>query len=268
MTGIFLFLECDKEARLDQAPANISETISHNLEDKTNGIAELNHLPSMNQTNNNNAMLSTPQNDMHKPFYSNNNPSTHYQRDERSFGSNYAIKQEPGIDTPGPLPSARFTTSQSFDESSMSEYSNPHMSAIPHNPPIFRRSCSHEESRPPQYLPPVKEEPGSNFAAPSHQPTFHNEPHPLHRQMSVPATSRGDIGQNCQRRGSEPVIHSYQLPGNRPQHYHQSGPTRPHGVPPNFSHDLYYVNLASYHHHQHMETLKRQEMARGDTPSH
>ena len=144
----------------------------------------------------------------------------------------------------------------------------------------------------------VKQEPGfqSNFPSdPNRRTVSMDGPYPFHikteinqslfgtndvvrRQMSMPLNSglHSPIALEA-RRSSEPAItpwntfprsQPYPMPGT------PSGPP-PFSRPPSqlaFPHhsldnqqrqDLYYVNLASYHHHQEMETRKRRELTKG-----
>ncbi|XP_039247623.2 protein C-ets-1-like [Styela clava] len=254
--------ECDKKARLDRASADLSETISasHNLEsEQQKTLIDISHPHSKNITNNNNVGdKNLPPPPPPRPIsdvYSYNNPrtTTDYSQGHQ-MPCNFSVKQEPGLD--GPMHHPRFTSSQSFDEPRMGEYGNPHPNNIhTQSSSVFRRSCSQDESnRPPPYLPLVKEEPRTVMGAQFHSAPHHlQNPPPVQRQMSMPVTGAPtDHTAHGPRRSSEPVndrYHSFPTPssvGNGPQ----------------FSPDLYYVNLASYHHHQQMESLKRQEMAR------
>lgn len=274
--------ECDNEAQLDRAPAELTETISgpHSLDDRpldTPGKVLTDLGPSHNRTNNNNINsngLPTPcpevftpecRSDVTSGFTMPLPPSSPPYPNTSQFQDNSVpslprslhVKQEHNPD-PG-LPCPRFPTSRSFDDPSMGGY-HPAQMQHPQTPPVFRRSCSQDENRRPlpPYMTPVKEEPGSMFHTQSHH---HPNPPAIQRQLSMPTTGASSLPPHCQqnllRRASEPMSGHYQPANATPRPYPHAGPQVPQ-----FSPDLYYVNLASYHHHQQMESIKRQELAR------
>ncbi|CAK8678101.1 unnamed protein product [Clavelina lepadiformis] len=130
-----------------------------------------------------------------------------------------------------------------------------------------RRTVSLEGVYPSHY---VKTEPNAR----------HHNPNDVHRQMSLPIPASVTYEN---RRSSEPNLtplkpfHRPTVPLSHQITHPFPTPTTPN-TPPladgrlphlqmNGSHpdkwqDLYYVNLASYHHHKQMETLKRQEITK------
>ena len=111
-----------------------------------------------------------------------------------------------------------------------------------------------------------------------HSPMMPNDSESIRRQMSLPVHPDYNFPMNSaeSRRSSEPAIPAFKsFP--QPQSYpspETSNPTLnpfvrgpPHTAAPTSlsdpNQDLYYVNLASYHHHQELETRKRRELTKG-----
>lgn len=138
----------------------------------------------------------------------------------------------------------------------------------------------------------VKREPGfqSNFPMdPSRRTVSMDSPYPFHikkelnpmyvhdnvrRQMSMPLNPslRSPINLES-RRSSEPAVIPKQFPQTHPYpvHMHTSAVPMPYPGNPSQTcsqleaqqrHDLYLVNLASYQHHQELETIKRRKLTK------
>ena len=141
----------------------------------------------------------------------------------------------------------------------------------------------------------VKQEPGfpSNFPMdPTRRTVSMDSPYPFHikkelnpmyvhesvrRQISMPPNPSVRTSINLEnRRSSEPAIIPTQFPQTN-QHPFQMTPSAtpmPYPGTPTQSSlcqletqqrpDLYLVNLATYHHHQEMETIKRRKLTKGE----
>ena len=140
----------------------------------------------------------------------------------------------------------------------------------------------------------IKQEPGfhSNFPA-DRRTVSMDSPYPFHikkelnpmylhdnvrRQMSMPLNPSLRSPINLEnRRSSEPVINPAPFPQAHPYpgHLTPDAPPMPYpGIPSQLAcptnqmdsqqrQDLYLVNLATYHHHQEMETIKRRKLTKG-----
>lgn len=200
------------------------------------------------------------------PTFTSSSPFSNSGGNLHQMERNVSIKQETNAGSQFP------TSMHSYDgpqeEPNMGGFPNPALPLQHPEHPNFRRSCSHDENRrpPPQYRAPVKQEPVMFH----HQP-HHSNPNTVHRQMSMPTSGASTLPPQWHspsslrfkegRRSSEPMMNPFNSLPNCSHPY--PSPTTPN-MPSFPKPDLYYVNLASYHHHQQMESIKRQELARGE----